>query len=272
MSFPSELPAPQRGRADHRHLLRTLTYISLDGANGGIIRNLNRHGVAVHAVAPLRPGQNVRLRFELRYPRLPIQARGEVLWANSLGQSGIRFLDLPPGTVQQLNAWILGDLLANIPQPSEPVGELFRAAPELIEGWSHPVGVESPSTSSSQIRLPERELDPAPSPTQYDSPVWRALDLAWLTRPLSGAALALAIDTLIVFAAILLFFVVFFSVSEAFPEWPMNLALGAAVAIFVATFYWGFFHTMAGTTLGSSLARLTDSSFDANREKRARFR
>jgi protein-S-isoprenylcysteine O-methyltransferase Ste14 len=101
----------------------------------------------------------------------------------------------------------------------------------------------------------------------------QTLDLDWLSRPLSGTALALAIDTLIVFAAMLLFFLVFFSVSSEYPEWPMNLGLGFATAIFVAALYWGFFHALAGTTLGFSLARLAESDFHGERpEKSPRFR
>ena len=44
----------QQARAKHRHDLRTLTYVILDEANGGVIRNLNHQGVAVQAVAAVR--------------------------------------------------------------------------------------------------------------------------------------------------------------------------------------------------------------------------
>ena len=46
-------------RTNYRHELRTLTYVTLDEANGGIIRNLSREGVAVqssqiHSAAKLK--------------------------------------------------------------------------------------------------------------------------------------------------------------------------------------------------------------------------
>src|ERR1700720_845384 len=97
-------PLPERqARTHYRHEQRTLTYVTLDDANGGIIRNLNHEGVAVQAVAALRPQQRVRLRFELRFPRLRVETRGEVVWSTSTGQCGVRFLDLPPRMVRQIN-------------------------------------------------------------------------------------------------------------------------------------------------------------------------
>src|SRR5258708_21226987 len=87
-------------RAHHRHSLRTLTYVVLDEANGGIIRNLNPQGVAVQAVAPLRLHQMVRPRFEFRFPRLRVEAPGEGLWSNSSRPGGVRFLHLPPPLIR----------------------------------------------------------------------------------------------------------------------------------------------------------------------------
>lgn len=255
-------------RKQHRHPLRTLTYVTLDDANGGIVRNLNHTGLAVQTVAPLRPGQQVRVRFELRQPRVPVEARGEVSWADSSGQSGIRFLDLPPRKIRQLNEWIFGNLLEGFPQHSLRSGGLF----ELARGVGESDGLIVSSPLRPAIRL-ENTLSAAPHAHAAERPMAQTLDLDWLSRPLSGTALALAIDTLIVFAAMLLFFLVFFSVSSEYPEWPMNLGLGFATAIFVAAFYWGFFHTLAGTTLGSSLARLAESDMSGGEpEKSPRFR
>jgi hypothetical protein len=43
----------------------------------------------------LRPQQRVRLRFELRGPRVRVETYGHVSWAHSSGQCGIRFEELP---------------------------------------------------------------------------------------------------------------------------------------------------------------------------------
>lgn len=290
ISMQSAAVTAKRPRAQHRHDLRTLTYVTLDESNGGIVRNLNQSGLAVQAVAPLRAGQFVRVRFELRSPRIVVQARGEVLWSEASGQMGIRFVDLPPRMVRQLNEWIFGDLLAVLPLHTSNAKNLFGAQAEnrsersggeksdglLLSPTARKVipltGADSPKRISASSTLHE-EAALAPVTVAKRETVSRTLDLDWLSRPLSGMTLILTVDALIVFAATLLFFLVFIAVSGEMPEWPINLALGAAIAIFVGSFYWGFFHTLGGTTMGASLARLAKSSDNAkDTEKMARFR
>jgi hypothetical protein len=105
------LSPARQARTHHRHELRTLTYVTLDQANGGIVRNLSHEGMGVQVVAAVRPRQQLRVRFELRYPRLRVETRGEVMWATFSGQCGIRFLDLSPRLERQINEWIFGNLL-----------------------------------------------------------------------------------------------------------------------------------------------------------------
>jgi hypothetical protein len=273
----------KRARTQPRHHLRTLAYVTLDEANGGIVRNVNRQGIAVQTVVPLRPGQQVRVSFELRQPRLPVEARGEVSWADSSGQAGIRFLDLPAKKMRQVDEWIFGNLLECAPQHAQRTGSLFEMLPGGAEA-SEMNGLLLSPTPRKVIPLEPQAANVSSanfSSSSFSSSskadqasIAHAFDLDWLSRPLSGRALALAIDTLVVFAAMLLFFLVFFSVSSELPEWPMNVALGLATTIFVAAFYWGFFHALAGTTLGASLARLTESNSEAEKyaAKSVRFR
>ena len=101
-------------RTRHRYELRTLTYVTLDQANGGIVRNLTHDGMGAQVVAAVRPRQILRVRFELRYPRLRVEARGEVMWATFSGQCGIRFLDLSPRLSRQIDEWIFGNLLEGV--------------------------------------------------------------------------------------------------------------------------------------------------------------
>ena len=124
----AELSPARQARAKHRHELRTLTYVTLDQANGGIVRNLSHEGIAVQAVAALRPRQQVRVRFELRYPRLRVEARGEVTWATVSGQCGIRFLDVSPRMTRQINEWIFGNLLDGASLHSERAGSMFAGS------------------------------------------------------------------------------------------------------------------------------------------------
>jgi hypothetical protein len=116
-------------RAKHRHELHTLTYVTLDQANGGIVRNLSHEGVGVQVVAGVRPRQQLRVRFELRYPRLRVDSSGEVMWATRSGQCGIRFLDLSPEVTQQINEWIFGSLLEAAALRSERTEPMFAGTP-----------------------------------------------------------------------------------------------------------------------------------------------
>src|SRR5215510_2976935 len=85
-----------RRRQYPRITLRSLAYVKLDHANGGIIRDLTESGIAIQAVGPLEPGQEVALRFDLLSPRVRIETRGRVAWADPGGQGGIEFSGLPP--------------------------------------------------------------------------------------------------------------------------------------------------------------------------------
>ena len=123
------VPFPERqARTQYRHELRTLTYVTLDDANGGIIRNLNHEGVAVQAVGALRPQQRVRLRFELRFPRLRVETSGEVSWASRSGQCGIRFVDLPANTRRHIDEWIFSNLLDAIAREAAHPRSIFGSA------------------------------------------------------------------------------------------------------------------------------------------------
>src|SRR5258708_34137402 len=94
-------PARQ-ARTHYRHELRTLTYVTLDEANGGIVRNLSHEGVAVQGRAPPRQEQRVRLRFVVGFPRLRGDARGQVSWAHPSGRHGIPFGGSAPPTGRRI--------------------------------------------------------------------------------------------------------------------------------------------------------------------------
>src|SRR5690348_545350 len=211
-------PARQ-ARAQHRHELRTLAYVTLDQANGGIVRNLTHEGIGVQVVAAVRPRQQLRVRFELRYPRVRVETQAEVVWSTFSGQCGIRFLDLPPRMTRQINEWIFGNLLEGSvlhgnrtgPMFSESAvqedGLLISAAPKKI--------IELPVHTEAEAELEQAELAHTAHPS---------VELDWLSQPLSGRTLAWTINVLVVVAALLLFTVVFLSVTREAPRWPLTLA------------------------------------------------
>jgi hypothetical protein len=259
-------------RAQHRHELRTLTYLTLEQANGGIVRNLNQHGLGAQMVAAVPPRQQVRIRFELRHPRLRVETRGEVVWSTFSGQCGIRFLDLPAEIRRHINEWIFGDLLEGISLHAERTGAMFgaptfdtseleeaeRSAPNgsVDEDDGLLISGPAPKVISLPVRLEmvERAVNSVPETIG---------NLDWLSQPLSPRALAWTIDALMVTAALLMFALVFLSITGGVPASPWTTAMCGVVL--VAVLYRGFFWLFGGKSLGTRLAQLASQT--TNRSK-----
>jgi hypothetical protein len=272
------VPARQ-ARAYYRHELSTLTYVTLDAANGGIIRNLNHDGVAVQAVGALRPQQRVRLRFELRFPRVRVEANGEVSWANSSGRCGIRFVELPAHVRRQIDEWIFSNLLDAMAHDAAHARPIFGASVvPIVRGErareehvrEENAGLTVSAAPRQAIRLDadfaglnEGMLHPYVEDDLAGHLVDAAVDpyakLNWLSRPLSVRTLSWLVDGLVVTAGVLLFTLIFLSIAHELPPWPLALGTGFATAGFVATAYWGVFCVFGGSSLGVRLAHTAAS-------------
>jgi hypothetical protein len=255
----------RQARAKHRHELRTLTYVTLDQANGGIVRNLSHEGVGVQAVAALPLRQQVRVRFDLREPRLRVETRGEVTWSTLSGQCGIRFLDLSPRMTRQINEWILGNLLEGAALHGDRAGTMF-AVPAVAE--------EDDGLMVSAAPLKVIELLARPDPFQpayaRDETAPPSPQLDWLSQPLSGRSLVWTINTIVVVAAVLLFALVFLAVTREPPSRPFTM-MGVGTAV-VAALYWGFFQIFGGSSPGERLARLVGCDLEEDESTDTRFR
>lgn len=265
------LSTARQSRVQYRHELRTLTYVTIDQANGGIVRNLTHDGIGVQAVAAVRPRQQVRVRFELRYPRLRVEARGEVTWSTFSGQCGIRLLDMPPRLTRQIDEWIFGNLLEGASFPAQSSSPMFeRPAEDRVEEDD---GLLLSSGARKIIELPARpELAMASATVAEDDSdsLLREVpsELDWLSQPLSGRGLAWTVNSLVVVAALLLFATIFLSVTHEAPAHPWQLMLGGVAA--VGGLYWGFFKCVGGASPGARLAKLAEP--DREEEELARFR
>ncbi|HET6175388.1 MAG TPA: PilZ domain-containing protein [Candidatus Sulfotelmatobacter sp.] len=257
----------RQSRAQYRHELRTLTYVTLDQGNGGIVRNLTHEGIGVRLVAGVERDQQLQVRLDLRSPKLRVETRGEVVWATLTGQCGIRFLDITPRMKRQIDEWILGNILENIPSRAERLGPMF-AVPGVAEEDD---GLIVSATPLKVIELDSRPQVARTVLTDADASENSGVELDWLSQPLSGRNLAWTVNTLVVVAALLMFAFVFLTVTREAPKWPLALSGGAAV--FVAALYWGFFKMFGGSSLGARLARLAGSEIDEDEEAREdRFR
>ena len=264
------LSPARQARAQHRYELRTLTYLTLDDANGGVVRNVTHGGIGAQVVTAVRPRQQLRVRFELRYPRLRVEARAEVVWATFSGQCGLRFLDLPPEITKQLNTWIFGDLLEEVSLRLDPCDSIFSIPAFEATKHPRPSPLNGNDTASATvddglvvsaapvkvIELPPRmEVDTNESVTERFPRLSQVVStqLDWLSQPLSSRGLEWTIHSLVIIAGVLLFGLVFLAITQEAPEWPLSMAVGAALV--VAALYWGFFQVLGGDSLGSRLAR-----------------
>lgn len=232
--FPQTFP---RRRRHPRQALRTLAYVTLDNGNGGIIRDLTEAGIAVQAVARLRPGQVVSVRFDLLAPRVRVEAQGQVIWANSGGQAGIQFLDLKPRAAGTLRNWQLTQIFTAAAVSGRD--SMFCDEPFVRDlAFSH------------QAR-PAIIVEPSPL-----APVANEEHLRWKFIRIRPSALAVAIDAGLLLLAALLFAVSSVIVMGGLPDWPIATILFlSSSTIFVAVYQILFSVSPAGTP-GKWLAKL----------------
>jgi hypothetical protein len=264
VSFPA-----RQVRSSYRHELRTLTYVTLDAANGGIIRNLNSRGVAVQAVAPLRQQQRVRLRFELRFPRLRVETYGQVSWASSSGQCGVRFVDLPVQTKRQIDEWIFANLLESLAREAAHPRSIFAPVVSIVREENGPeandglnlsaqprpsIRLEPNSSEQNESEIPRPRREEALAVPDPDA------EMNWLSRPISGRTLAWLVDSLVMIAALLLFALIFLSIAHELPRWPLTIAATSVAAAFVSAAYWGLFAVFGSASLGARLANAASGS------------
>lgn len=92
--------------------------------------NLSEGGMALSTFVPLKPGEKVRVRFNLPDLEVPFLVEATTCWWRT-GHLGIRFLSLPPHHKSELQGWLAQKLEGLLP---EFVAGKFRKA----EGCSLP--------------------------------------------------------------------------------------------------------------------------------------
>jgi hypothetical protein len=274
MNRDAGITRARQARAQYRHQLQTLTYVTLDQANGGIVRNLTKSGIGAQVVAAVRPQQQLRVRFELRHPRLQVETHGEVVWATFSGQCGIRFLDMPASFEQQINQWIFGNLLESISLHTGHAESILAPGREPAPKTEEKADTNRPtpgevekddglmvSPAPVKIIALSGQHEPAEPTVGEDYivgvPRPPSAKLGWLSQPLSRRALAWTVDVLVVMSSLLLFALIFLSVTREAP--PRPLASIAGAALMMAGMYWIFFRVFAGSSLGAQLARIAEA-------------
>jgi len=219
-----------RRRGQPRFPLHSLAYVRLESNNGGIIRDLTESGIALQAVSPLQPGEEVGLHFDLFSPRVRINTRAQVRWADPNGQAGVSFTDLPERLRKALRDWVLVQMLT----AAAVSGRDSIFAPldtQLVLG----------TAARPAIALPAPRLTP---------------DIQWGFLALSARTFSIVVDTVVLLSAVLVFAISSIAVMGAVPPLPITVTLFAAAgAIFVAAYHLIFSEFLCGASPGKRLAK-----------------
>jgi hypothetical protein len=251
----------QKPRQHYRHLVSPLAYVRIDHANGGIIRDLSESGMAIQAVAPLRTDQVVHLRFDLLRPRVRIETSARVMWAESSGQAGLTFLDLPPRNRRLLKDWLLVTLLAAASEAYLREAPIFKNRGEATDEGESMDGliVSAAPMPAIHLALPEPptkavggQIALIEDEEEQEMPV----RLSWWPADISPKTLASFVDTLIVTSGVLLFEIVFVATAGTLPSWLALSGITIGVAGSFGLIYQYLFETFCGRTLGRHLAQM----------------
>ena len=250
-------------RRDHpRYALRSLVYVKLDHANGGIIRDLAESGVAIQAVAQLRPDDAVKISFELPSPRVRIQVMGRVVWSDAGGQAGIQFYDFLPRSRRALRDWLFIQLLAT----AAVCGNSSIFAPQ-------PLRHDGGNIDQNELNFSRAPREPITIATKADSAAkLESPRIALGFFSLSASRFSLCVDSLVVMCAILSFSITAIALMGEMPAWPLATALFVTASIIFAAVYQLLFSDLVcGATPGQRLAVL-GASTSAQENQTQRFR
>ena len=239
----------RRQSRPYRQKIRTLSHITLDAANGAVLRDVSEFGIAMQTAAPLAPGQQVRLRFELAAPRVRIEATGRIAWTDSWGQAVVQFLDLPERSERLLKEWIFIQILSAVylfaPCESAAVeGNRAEGATELLFSAAPRPAIQLEAQPACAVVAQNPQAQP------------RRVRLLWCPVPISLRALTKLLDGLILLCSVLLFAVMALAITNVLPTWPVAILLAIAVAAVFAGLYWFLFVFWFRKTPGEHLARL----------------
>jgi len=229
-----------RRRQLPRYTLRSLAYVKLAQGNGGIVRDLTETGIAIQAVAPMQPGQDVNLRFDLLSPRVRVETRGRVAWADANGQSGIEFDVLPTRMQRAIRDWLFLQMLS----------AAAISGRDTMFALSDPQLMLSPEPPRPAITFDDLALD-------YHAAADDGAQVHWGFLSLSVTRFSACLDTLVLLCAILLFSVSSLAVMGGLPAWPLSAALLiTSSTIFAAVYSLLFSEFLCGATPGRRLAML----------------
>ncbi len=215
---------PQLRRQALRQPVHSLSYVDLGRGNGGVVLDLSDTGVAVHAVQALgREQEPLGLEFHLLETSARVQARGEVVWAEQSGKTGIRFVEVTRFGRQRIKEWMLYNALS-------------ASESETAEAWTRKRHPDLAATAATSVAMRAAGLvDGAPREVQFVCEIPTTTDLPELRRLLARRLQAEPQPGITVLLASMLFASLVMQIAQAPPTWALALMLGLVAPL---SFWW----------------------------------
>jgi outer membrane biosynthesis protein TonB len=130
--MPPKGPLTPERRQNPRHPVRPTEYIEIGDSNGGIILDISEGGMAVASAHALVGNQTLLFRFQLPRSNEIIEASGKINWiGETKKRAGVRFVDLPPATREQIQKWIDSETLGRFNGDQKPNISAVPSSPKI---------------------------------------------------------------------------------------------------------------------------------------------
>lgn len=153
---PEHFASPHHGaerRAKPRHIPKTLAYVNVGDANGGVILDISETGMSIASAEPLEPNATPRLRFQLPRIDRTFELTAEMVWnSESRTKAGVRFVSMPIEERVQIRNWIKDELFA----------EAFpaRVSSTMVPRRRLPFSFDTTAEAAAAATSTPRELKP----------------------------------------------------------------------------------------------------------------
>ena len=95
-----------------RREVDTLALVQIDGASDkAMLMELGEGGMGLQALEQLEVRRPLHLHFEIPGTELPVDATGEIAWADASGRVGVRFVEIEPESRARVRDWVLNESL-----------------------------------------------------------------------------------------------------------------------------------------------------------------
>jgi TonB family protein len=122
---------PEKDRRLHaRQRIHSLSYAKIGEGNGGIVLNISESGISVQAAGILDDSEPITLWLEIPRVRDRVEVTAEIVWLSaSRKEAGLRFVNLPAGTLRHIQRWIAREAS---PEKFEDETEIVNEEHEMI--------------------------------------------------------------------------------------------------------------------------------------------